>query len=68
MTPVRRRYDWLVQDQHITLGTRTLVMGVLDLHSGEQRADPDAVLDRALKMHQEGADLVEVNADPIRVG
>ena len=68
MTPVRRRYDWLVQDQHITLGMRTLIMGVLDLHSGEERADPDAVLDRALKMQQEGADLVEVNADPIRVG
>ena len=68
MTPVRRSYDWLVQDQHITLGARTLIMGVLDLHTGEQRADPAAVLDRAQAMQQEGADLVEVNADPIRAG
>ena len=67
MTPARRRYNWLIRDQHITLGARTLIMGVLDL-DGERRADPAAVLEHALKMQQEGADLVEVNADPIRTG
>ena len=67
MTPARRRYNWLIRDQHITLGARTLIMGVLDL-DGEPRPDPAAVLERALKMQQEGADLVEVNADPIRTG
>ena len=68
MTPVRRRHDWLVGDQHITLGARTLIMGVLDLNTGSERPDPTAVLDRALKIQQEGADLIEVNADPIRTG
>ena len=67
MTPARRRYNWLIRDQHITLGARTLIMGVLDL-DGERRADPAAVLEHALKMQQEGADLVEVNANPIRTG
>ncbi len=67
MTPARRRYNWLIRDQHITLGARTLIMGVLDL-DGEPRPDPAAVLEHALKMQQEGADLVEVNADPIRTG
>ena len=68
MTPARRRYDWLIRDRHITLGTRTLIMGVLDLHTGDQPTDPGAVRDQALKMQQEGADLVEVGADPIRAG
>ena len=70
MKPLRKRYNWSISGQQIALGGRTLIMGVLGLHrdASAGKADPSAVLDQALRLEEDGADLIEVNADPVVAG
>ena len=63
MELVRDRLPWKIRNRELILGPRTLLMGVLDAGaSDEERASPDALLERAIGMHRDGADLLDVQA------
>jgi dihydropteroate synthase len=57
----------------LTLGARTLVMGILNVTpdsfaESEVRLDPAAALDAALQMEADGADLIDVGGESTRPG
>ncbi len=64
MNLVRNRFPWKIRDRELVLGPRTLLMGVLDAGSAatsdDDRVSPDALLEQALAMHQQGADLLDL--------
>jgi len=66
----RQRHDWRIGDRGLTLGTRTLIMGVVSLEGKAEgeRADPAVVLEQAQELEQQGADLIELHAGPIYLG
>jgi dihydropteroate synthase len=70
LNTMRSRHQWRIKDGEISLGARTLLVGVLDLPSFVRetgKPDRDAILIAAQKMVQDGADLIEVTAqrDPL---
>ncbi len=69
MELIRDRYPWKLRTQDLTLGARTLVMGVLDV-SGAQEAGSTQTVNRlfeeALAIQAAGADLIDVSAQPRR--
>ena len=69
MELTRDRYPWKLRTHELTLGARTLVMGVLDV-SGAQGAGSsqavNALLEEALAIQAAGADLIDVSAQPNR--
>lgn len=69
MELTRDRYPWKLRTRELTLGARTLVMGVLDV-SGAQGAGSsqavNALLEEALAIQAAGADLIDVSAQPNR--
>ena len=66
----RQRYDWRIRDRSFTLGSRTLIMGVVSLENeGEgKRIEPGLVLEKARELERQGADLIELHAGPIYIG
>ena len=66
----RRRHDWRIGDRGLTLGTRTLIMGVVSLEGQTEgeRIDPGLVLESAQELERQGADLIELHAGPIYLG
>ena len=66
----RQDYNWRIGDRGLTLGARTLIMGVVSLEgkTAEERADPALVLEQAQKLERQGADLIELHAGPIYLG
>ncbi len=63
----RDRYPWRIKGRELALGVRTAVMGVLDI--GEA-SSPDAAtsvedaVEGALRMQEQGADLIDLTAQP----
>lgn len=70
---MRKRYGWKLKAREISLGGRTLVMGILNVtpdsfSDGGKYSDPDRALARALELEEEGADIVDVGAESTRPG
>ncbi len=70
---MQKRYLWKLKQREITLGERTLIMGILNVtpdsfSDGGKYYDPDRALARALEMEDEGADLVDIGAESTRPG
>ena len=70
MRPV---FEWNIGSRTLQLGKRTLVMGVLNVtpdsfSDGGQHADHDGALQHALKMLEEGADIIDVGGESTRPG
>lgn len=59
----RQRYRWRVREAELPLGTRTMIMGVLNVaqEGSSKGLDPDVALDQALALQEQGADLIDVN-------
>jgi dihydropteroate synthase len=73
MFPARRSYTIQLPSGPLTLGERCLVMGVLnvtpDSFADESPSlDSTTVIDRAIEMQQEGADLLDVGGESTRPG
>jgi len=74
MFPPRRTYTISLPTGHtLTLGERPLVMGILNVtpDSFADRSpclDPAAAVDRALRMQDEGADLIDIGGESTRPG
>ena len=65
--------EWRVRGRTFDVSGRALVMGVLNVtpdsfFDGGRYADPDAALERALAMADEGADLIDVGGESTRPG
>ena len=69
----RTRIDWKVRDHALTIGERTLIMGVLNVtpdsfSDGGKYLDPDAAVARAMQLEQEGADILDIGAESTKPG
>jgi len=62
-----------VAEKRLPLGERPLIMGVLNVtpdsfSDGGQHLDPDRATDRAIKMAEEGADIIDIGGESTRPG
>ena len=67
----RPRFEWRLRSRTVGLGARTLVMGIVNatpdsFSDGGQFLGPDAALDRAPRMLDEGADLIDLGGESTR--
>ena len=70
MRPV---FEWNTGSRTLQLGKRTYVMGVLNVtpdsfSDGGQHFDPEAALQHAVKMLEEGADVIDIGGESTRPG
>lgn len=70
MRPV---FEWNTGSRTLQLGKRTYVMGVLNVtpdsfSDGGQHLDPESALQHALKMLEEGADIIDIGGESTRPG
>src|SRR5581483_10458010 len=70
---MRKRFQWKLKHREITLGERTLLMGVLNVtpdsfSDGGHYANPDAAFARAVELEEEGADIIDIGAESTRPG
>lgn len=67
----RPHFEWRLRTRILSLGSRTLIMGILNLtpdsfSDGGQFGDPDAALSHALQMLDDGADLLDLGGESTR--
>ena len=74
-TVLRRRDElrWQLRSKQLVLGTRTLVMGVVNLtpdsfSDGGLYLEPEQAVEHALRLLDEGADLLDLGAESTRPG
>src|SRR6187402_2760058 len=70
---MRRTYTWSLPRTSIPLGTRTIVMGILNLtpdsfSDGGKFLDIDAALSRAEELEEQGADVLDIGGESTRPG
>lgn len=68
-----KRYRWKLKERELVLGDRTLLMGVLNVtpdsfSDGGQFADPDRAFAHAVKLEEDGADILDIGAESTRPG
>src|SRR5687767_14933379 len=69
----RKRFEWKVRDGLLSLGGRTLIMGVLNVtpdsfSDGGEYSDPDRAFAHAMKLEELGADIIDIGAESTRPG
>jgi dihydropteroate synthase len=69
----RPRSTWQLRTRSLALGERTLIMGVLNVtpdsfSDGGQFLEPDAAVQHALSMLDQGADLIDIGGESTRPG
>src|ERR1700692_3010739 len=69
----RKRFEWKLRDRTLSVGERTLVMGVLNVtpdscSDGGKYLDPDRAFARAIEIEEEGADIIDIGAESTRPG
>src|SRR6201986_5171226 len=69
----RKRFEWKLRDKTLSLGERTLIMGILNVtpdsfSDGGRYADPDRAYARALELEEEGADIIDIGAESTSPG
>ena len=70
---MRTVFDWNIGSRSLALGKRTLVMGVLNVtpdsfSDGGQFLDPEKALEHALRLLDDGADIVDIGGESTRPG
>jgi dihydropteroate synthase len=70
---MRTVFDWNIGSRSLALGKRTLVMGVLNVtpdsfSDGGEFLDPEKAFAHALRMLDEGADIIDVGGESTRPG
>lgn len=71
---MRKRYSLALKDgKELLLGERTIVIGVLNItpdsfSDGGQHFDTESAVEHALRMEQEGADIIEIGGESTRPG
>jgi dihydropteroate synthase len=69
----RKRFEWKIRDRMLSLGERTLIVGILNVtpdsfSDGGKYHDPDAAFARAVELEEEGADIIDIGAESTRPG
>jgi dihydropteroate synthase len=69
----RSRYDWKLRTRCLSLGTKTLLMGILNttpdsFSDGGSYNTPAEAIEHALEMFDEGADVVDIGGESTRPG
>jgi dihydropteroate synthase len=69
----RKRFEWKLRSRSLTLGDRTLVMGILNItpdsfSDAGRYDDPDRAFARAIELEEQGADIIDVGAESTRPG
>ncbi|WP_263382961.1 dihydropteroate synthase [Granulicella arctica] len=69
----RTAFDWRLRTRTLTLGPRTLLMGILNVtpdsfSDGGDFASTEAARDQALRLLDEGADILDVGGESTRPG
>src|SRR5437588_12969871 len=70
---MRPRFEWKLRSRSVSLGERTLVMGILNVtpdsfSDGGEFHSHDKALKRALEMLDEGADVIDIGGESTRPG
>src|SRR5215467_3257380 len=70
---MRTVFDWNIGSRSLALGKRTLVMGVVNVtpdsfSDGGDFLDPDKAVAHALRLLDEGADIIDVGGESTRPG
>jgi dihydropteroate synthase len=69
----RKIYHWKLKSRVLSLGERTLIMGVLNVtpdsfSDGGKFSDPDRAFARALEIEEQGADIIDIGAESTKPG
>jgi dihydropteroate synthase len=69
----RRRFEWKLKTRMLSLGERTLIMGILNVTpdsfaDGGKYQDPDRAFARAVELEDQGADIIDIGAESTRPG
>lgn len=69
--PARANFEWRLRTRTLALGPRTLLMGILNVtpdsfSDGGRFLSPDAALNHALQMLDEGADILDLGGESTR--
>ena len=72
-TAFRVMRQWRLRSKHLTLGARTLVMGVVNItpdsfSDGGLYLEPEGAVEHALRLLDDGADLLDLGAESTRPG
>jgi dihydropteroate synthase len=67
----RHTFDWRLRTRTLALGPRTLLMGIVNVtpdsfSDGGQHLDPQAAFDHALRLLDEGADILDLGGESTR--
>jgi dihydropteroate synthase len=70
---MRSVFDWNIGSRTIQLGKRTLIMGVVNVtpdsfSDGGQFLDKDRAVEHAVKLIQDGADIIDIGGESTRPG
>jgi dihydropteroate synthase len=70
---MHKRFHWKLKQREITLGDRTLLMGILNVtpdsfSDGGRYDEPDRALARAIELEGQGADIVDIGAESTKPG
>jgi dihydropteroate synthase len=70
---MRKLFHWKLKDRDITLGERTVILGVLNVtpdsfSDGGKYQEPDRAFAHALEMEEQGADIIDIGAESTRPG
>ena len=70
---MRKRYYWKLKRRELSLGERTLLMGVLNVtpdsfSDGGKYSDPDRAFAHAVDLEEQGADIIDIGAESTRPG
>ncbi|MBX7219597.1 MAG: dihydropteroate synthase [Blastocatellia bacterium] len=71
--PVRPSFAWHITGRTLPLGSRTFLMGILNLtpdsfSDGGRYQHPERAIERALELQSAGADLIDLGAESTRPG
>jgi dihydropteroate synthase len=70
---MRKLFHWKLKGRDITLGERTVILGVLNVtpdsfSDGGKYQEPDRAFAHALEMEEQGADIIDIGAESTRPG
>src|SRR5437870_2992605 len=73
MPYTRKLFYWKLKLGELRLGERTIIMGVLNVtpdsfSDGGKYSDPDRAFAHAVKLEEEGADILDIGAESTRPG
>ena len=71
MAIIRRTIDWKLKSRTLRLGQRTFIIAPIALSpsdDGQKIMDPERALARAIELDEQGADVIDLGAEPTRPG